>query len=99
MIDTDTTGLFQLGDQRYEVVHPLSESMPEVMSQNELLEALSGTRWNRKEVASVDPAEHELSNYSLWPWIVLIGTVVLVIEMILSVPSIPTPNREEVQSG
>lgn len=99
LIDTGTTGLFQQGDQRYEVVHPLSESMPEVMSQNELLEALSGTRRNRTEVTSVDPAEHESSNYSLWPWIALVGTIVLVIEMILSAPSIPTLNREEVQSG
>ena len=99
LIDTGTTGLFQQGDQRYEVVHPLSESMPEVMSQNELLEALSGTRWNRTEVTSVDPAEHESSNYSLWPWIALVGTIVLVIEMILSAPLIPTLNREEVQSG
>jgi len=99
LVDTGTTGLFQKGDQRFEVVHPISESMPEVMNHNELLEALSGSRWNRTEVDLVDPAEHNSSMHSLWPWIALIGTIFLIIEMILSVPLIPTPNREEVRSG
>ena len=35
-------GLFQVNGHRLEVVHPFSESMPEVMDQAELMDALLG---------------------------------------------------------
>ena len=52
-LETRQIGLFQVGEQRIEVVHPLIESMPEVMGKNELHEALTGVHFASLESSQV----------------------------------------------
>ncbi len=99
LVETKEIGLLQVGDQRIEVVHPLVESMPEVMSKNELLDALAGGRLLAGDADSILPSPHPDEAQSLWPWIAMFVSLLLVVEMIVSAPSFVSTNKEEVVSG
>ena len=97
-LETRQIGLFQVGEQRIEVVHPLVESMPEVMSKNELHEALTGVHF--AEFSKPDKSVLESTNKkSLWLWFASSAALLLIIEMILSSPFKLSNHQEEVASG
>ena len=97
-VDTQNLGLFQMGEKRIEVVHPLVESMPEVINRNELTEALVGNPPSLPVGFSGNQVRPK-SGIPLWPWFALASAILLVMEMILSAPSSTHLNREELVSG
>ncbi|MDB3958440.1 BatA domain-containing protein [Opitutales bacterium] len=97
-VDTQNLGLFQMGEKRIEVVHPLVESMPEVINQNELTEALVGNSSSVPADLSVNQVKAQ-SGIPLWPWFALASAILIITEMILSAPVSKTHNSEESASG
>jgi hypothetical protein len=97
-VDTQNLGLFQMGEKRIEVVHPLVESMPEVINQNELTEALVGNSSSVPADLSVNQAKAP-SGIPLWPWFALASAILIITELILSAPVSKTHNSEESASG
>ena len=87
-----------MGEKRIEVVHPLVESMPEVINQNELTEALVGNSSSVPADLSVNQAKAQ-SGIPLWPWFALASAILIITEMILSAPVSKTHNSEESASG
>jgi hypothetical protein len=87
-----------MGEKRIEVVHPLVESMPEVINRNELTEALVGNTPSVPVGFSGNQVRPK-SGIPLWPWFALASAILLVIEMILSAPASTPLNREELVSG
>lgn len=100
LVDTEKIGLLQVGDQRIEIVHPLVESMPEVMRENDLLDALVGghTLSQGGDIA-MNPSSSQDQSQSLWQWFALGVFVLLIIEMIFSAPSAWSANKQEVVNG
>ena len=97
--DSKEMGLFQVGEQRIEVVHPLIESMPEVINEKDLFDALSG---GYTSTASLNSEKVELeaeSAQSLWLWFALGAAILLTVEMIFCAPSRPALTSEEVVGG
>ena len=100
LVDTEKIGLLQVGDQRIEIVHPLVESMPEVMRENDLLDALvGGHTLSRGGDIAMNPSSSQDQSQSLWQWFALGVFVLLIIEMIFSAPSAWSANKQEVVSG
>lgn len=98
-IDSQRLGLFQIGEQRVEVVHPLVESMPEVMSQHELKDALVGGHLPEfREGASIQPDNADTVQ-SLWQWFALSAAILLIVEMIVSAPPTVITKDREVVNG
>ncbi len=98
-METRQIGLFQVGEQRIEVVHPLIESMPEVMNKNELHEALTGVHFAESRKQSDQDVLESTNEKSLWLWFASSAAILLIIEMILSSPFKLSNPREEVASG
>ncbi len=92
-------GLFQVGEQRLEVVHPLVESMPEVMAENELYDALVGGTLQVGNSGLDNYSQREETNQSLWLWFALSASIFLLLEMILSAPSLVKDKKQEAISG
>ncbi len=87
-------GLFQWMEHRLEVYPKLSESMPEVISREEALEALSGSVGFSitSPVPGFTTPEKKRLSKPLWMWFALGCFVLLIIEMFLSQPrSKPQP--------
>ena len=100
LVDTEKIGLLQVGDQRIEIVHPLVESMPEVMRENDLLDALvGGHTLSRGGDIAMNPSSSQDQSQSLWQWFALGVFVLLIMEMIFSAPSALSANKQEVVSG
>ena len=97
-VDTLNLGLFQMGEKRIEVVHPLVESMPEVINRNELTEALVGNPPSVPAGFSGNQVRPK-SGIPLWPWFALASAILLVMEMIFSAPASTPLNREESVGG
>ena len=97
-VDTQNLGLFQMGEKRIEVVHPLVESMPEVINRNELTEALVGNPPSVPAGFSGNQVRPK-SGIPLWPWFALASAILLVMEMIFSAPASTPLNREESVGG
>jgi hypothetical protein len=98
-IDSQRLGLFQIGEQRVEVVHPLVESMPEVMTQHELKDALVGGHLPEfREGASIQPDNADTVQ-SLWQWFALSAAILLIVEMIVSAPPTVITKDREVVNG
>ena len=99
LINSQQIGLFQLGEKRIEVMHPLAESMPEVMSKNELVDSLAGgLAPSRKKDLKMDVRSNENAQ-SLWLWFAFCAAVLLVLEMILSLSPRSFSTNKEVVSG
>jgi hypothetical protein len=97
--DSKEMGLFQVGEQRIEVVHPLIESMPEVINEKDLFDALSGGYTSTASLNSEKVEPGAESAQSLWLWFALGAAILLTVEMILSAPSRPAFTSEEVVGG
>jgi hypothetical protein len=97
-VGTLNLGLFQMGEKRIEVVHPLVESMPEVINRNELTEALVGNPPSVPAGFSGNQVRPK-SGIPLWPWFALASAILLVMEMIFSAPASTPLNREESVGG
>ena len=97
-VDTQNLGLFQMGEKRIEIVHPLVESMPEVINQNELTEALVGNSSSVPANLFVNQ-DRAQSDIPLWPWFALASAILIVTEMILSAPVSTPLNNQESASG
>jgi hypothetical protein len=97
-VGTLNLGLFQMGEKRIEVVHPLVESMPEVINRNELTEALVGNPPSVPAGFSGNQVRPK-SGIPLWPWFALASAILLVMEMISSAPASTPLNREESVGG
>ena len=98
-LDSQRIGLFQLGEQRIEIVHPLLESMPELMAKNELIDALSGGQLISDNESTLDDVKETNNAQSLWHLFALTAAILLFVEMILSAPFALTRDKPEVASG
>lgn len=98
-LDSQRIGLFQLGEQRIEIVHPLLESMPELMAKNELIDALSGGQLISDNESTLDDVKETNNAQSLWHLFALTAAILLYVEMILSAPFALTRDKPEVASG
>ncbi len=79
-------GLHQVENQRIEVVHPLIESMPELMKPKELREAVSGRRLLQPDKIPEDDPALAKASLPLWPWFALSAVLLLLVETFLSTP-------------
>jgi len=79
-------GLFQYQGKKISVHAPLAESLPEVMTKNEILEVLNGSRSQTQledtELSEVLP-DHS-SDQPLWMWFALAAALLLIGETMLS---------------
>jgi hypothetical protein len=89
----DQPGVFRFEDQWLEVVVAASESVPEVLSPEELKLAMGGGRTSpifpREGVGSLDEEREPL-----WLWFAIASACLLIVEMIWSRPS-----REVIEGG
>ena len=65
--EAEKPGVFRFEDQWIEVISPISESSPEVISESELVEALGG-RGPKKASVDLPVSVLEKSMKSLWLW-------------------------------
>ena len=84
--NANNPGLFQYEGKKISVHAPFAESLPEVMTMNEIIEALNGSR------SEIELADNELSDtlpdhspdQPLWMWFALAAAVLLIGETMLS---------------
>jgi len=86
-------GLFRHREERIEVQANLAESSPEVMNQEEMTEALLGSVGLLQSSPRVEAEESGNPNQGtpLWMWFALVAGVLLIAEMILSLPRSTNP--------
>ena len=79
--EAEKPGVFRFEDQWIEVISPISESSPEVISESELVEALGG-RGPKKASVDLPVSVLEKSMKSLWLWFAIGVSILLIVEMI-----------------
>jgi hypothetical protein len=79
-------GVFRFEDQWLEVVPSLAESVPEVLSSDELLQSMGG-EFSSYRASGQEEGSGKEEREPLWLWFAIVAASLLIIEMIWSRPA------------